>query len=241
MMILLSAETGFLQALLADNGYLTDLRTGLAGAIVAQHLAPPTVRTAGVIGSGSQARYQMRGLKLVRDFERLLVYGVVPADVERYGTEMERELGSPVQFAASAEEVVRRSDFVVTTTPARQPYLQAEWLHPGLHVTCMGSDMEDKQEARAECFARADLVVCDRLAQCRVIGELHHALAAGMVVERDIVELGLITGGRHPGRTAPEQITICDLTGVGVQDTTIARLAYARARERDLGTLYDSI
>jgi ornithine cyclodeaminase len=241
MMMLFNAQTGFLQALLVDNGYLTDLPTELAGAIVADHLAPPTVRTAGVIGSGSQARYQVRGLKLVRDFDRLLVYGVVPADVKRYAADMERELGIPVLVAGSAEEVVRASDFVVTTTPAREPYVQAAWLHPGLHLTCMGSDMEDKQEARAECFARADLVVCDRLAQCRVIGELHHALDAEVIRERDVVELGFITGGRHPGRTAPEQITICDLTGVGVQDTTIARLSYARARERGLGTLYDSI
>jgi ectoine utilization protein EutC len=241
MMILFSAETGFLKALLADNGYLTDVRTGLAGGIVAQHLAPSTVRTAGVIGSGSQARYQIRGLKLVRDFERLVVYGVIAAEVDRYAEEMASELGVPVSVAASPETVVAESDFVVTTTPSREPYLEARWLHSGLHVTCMGSDMEEKQELHADCFARADLVACDRLAQCRVIGELHHAIAAGTVAEQDVVELGTLTGGRHPGRTDDRQITICDLTGVGVQDTAIARLAYARAAERGLGTVYDSI
>jgi ectoine utilization protein EutC len=241
MMILFSAETGFLKALLADNGYLTDVRTGLAGGLVAQHLAPSAVRTAGVIGSGSQARYQMRGLKLVRDFERLVVYGVIATEVDRYAEEMESELGVPVVVAASPEMVVAESDYVVTTTPSREPYLEARWLHTGLHVTCMGSDMEDKQELHAGCFARADLVACDRLAQCRVIGELHHALAAGTVAEGDVVELGDLTGGRHPGRTDDRQITICDLTGVGVQDTAIARLAYARAAERGLGTAYDSI
>jgi ectoine utilization protein EutC len=240
LMILLSAETGFPQALLADNGYLTDLRTGLAGAVVAEHLAPTTVHTAGVIGSGAQARYQIRGLRLVRDFERLMVYGLFEAEVARYADEMEGELGVDVVVAATPESLVRESEFVVTTTPSREPYLEARWLQPGVHVTCMGADMEDKQELYEGCFARADLVVCDRLAQCAVIGELHHALAAATIAEQDVVELGLLTGGRHPGRTADDQITICDLTGVGVQDTAIAHLAYARAAERDLGTIYES-
>jgi ectoine utilization protein EutC len=241
MMILLSAETGFLQALLADNGYLTDLRTGLAGAVVARHLAPATVHTAGVIGSGSQARYQIRGLRLVRDFERLLVYGVVEAETQRYAEEVERELGVPVIVAATPESVVRQSEFVVTTTPAREPFLESRWLHPGVHVTCMGSDMQDKHELLADCFARADLVACDSLVQCAVIGELHHALAAGAIAEQDVVELGALTAGAHPGRSDDRQITICDLTGVGVQDTMIARLAFARAIERGLGTTYDSV
>jgi ornithine cyclodeaminase/alanine dehydrogenase-like protein (mu-crystallin family) len=208
---------------------------------VAQHLAPSTVRTAGVIGSGSQARYQIRGLRLVRDFERLMVYGVIAAEVDRYAEEMECELGVPVIVAATPGSVARASDFVVTTTPSREPYLEARWLQPGVHVTCMGSDMEDKQELHADCFARADLVACDRLAQCSVIGELHHAFAAGAVAEQDVVELGALTGGRHPGRSDDRQITICDLTGVGVQDTAIARLAYARAAGRGLGTVYDSV
>jgi ectoine utilization protein EutC len=240
MMILMSAETGFLQALLADNGYLTDLRTGLAGALVADHLAPRTVTTAGVIGSGTQARYQIRGLKLVRDFTRLMVYGIVHEEVQRYAEEMERELGVVVTVAATPESVVRESEFVVTTTPAREPYLEALWLQPGVHVTCMGADMEDKQELYADCFGRADLVACDLLSQCRVIGELHHALDAGAVAEADVVELGELTGGRRPGRSGDDQITICDLTGVGVQDTAIARLAYARAVERGLGAVFES-
>ncbi|HEY5388065.1 MAG TPA: cyclodeaminase [Thermoleophilia bacterium] len=240
MMILMSAETGFLQALLADNGYLTDLRTGLAGAIAATHLAPATVTTAGVIGSGTQARYQIRGLKLVRDFERLVVYGVIHEEVQRYAEEMERELGVTVTIAATPESVVRQSEFVVTTTPSREPYLEAVWLQPGVHVTCMGADMEDKQELHADCFGIADLVACDRLSQCRVIGELHHALDDGAVDETEIVELGDLTGGRRPGRTSADQITICDLTGVGVQDTAIARLAYARATQRGLGAAFES-
>jgi ornithine cyclodeaminase/alanine dehydrogenase-like protein (mu-crystallin family) len=105
----------------------------------------------------------------------------------------------------------------------------------------MGADMADKQELQTGCFSRADVVACDLLSQCRVIGELHHALDAGAVEPTEVVELGELTGGRRLGRTSDDQITICDLTGVGVQDTAIARLAYARAVERGLGTLFASV
>lgn len=238
MMVLISAETGFLQALLVDNGYLTELRTGLAGAIAADRLARPDIVTAGVIGSGSQARYQMRGLKMVRDFKRLVVYGIIPEEVAHYVDDIEAELGVPVSVATTPEQVVRESDVVVCTTPAREPYLEATWLHPGLHVTCMGSDMPTKQEAYADCFAKADVVVGDRLAQCLVIGELHHAVDGGLIDEQAVTELGEITAGFKPGRSGDDQITICDLTGVGVQDTAIARLAYRRAIDRGLGATF---
>jgi len=236
MMIVMSARTGFLEAILLDNGYLTDLRTGIAGAIAARHLARQRIETAGVIGSGMQARYQVRGLRLVRDFRRLMVYGIIPDQVRRYAEEMRQELGVEVVIAGHPEEVVRQSDFVVTTTPSREPYLKAEWLHPGLHITCMGSDAEHKQELYADVFGHADRLVCDRKSQCFRLGELHHALEAGVVSEQsEIFELGELTSGRVPGRQRDDEITICDLTGVGVQDTAIALLAYERALGKGLG------
>jgi ornithine cyclodeaminase len=236
MMIVMSARTGFLEAILLDNGYLTDLRTGIAGAIAARHLARQRIETAGVIGSGMQARYQIRGLRLVRDFRRLMVYGIVPDQVQRYAEEMRQELGVEVAIAGHPEQVVRHSDFVVTTTPSREPYLKAEWLHPGLHITCMGSDAEHKQELYADVLGRADRLVCDRKSQCFRLGELHHALEAGVISEQSqIAELGELTSGRVPGRQRDDEITICDLTGVGVQDTAIALLAYERALGKGLG------
>ena len=236
MMVIMSARTGFLEALLLDNGYLTDLRTGIAGGIAARYLAPEKIDTAGVIGSGTQARYQIKALKLVRDFRRLLVYGIVPEQVDRYAQEMQNELGVEVVKAEHPEQVVRHSDFVVTTTPSRDPYLKAEWLHPGLHITCMGADAEHKQELYPEVFGRADRIVCDRKSQCFRLGELHHALEAGVIaVEDEIYELGELTAGRLPGRQSDDQITVCDLTGVGVQDTAIALLAFERALGKGLG------
>ena len=239
MMVVVSAKTGFPQAILLDNGYLTDVRTGIAGAIAARHLARESIETAGVIGAGIQARYQIRGLNLVRDFKRLIIYSIIPEEVDVYVDEMAKELGIEVVKASNDQEVVRQSDVVVTTTPAREPFLKAEWVHPGLHITCMGSDSEHKQELYVDVFGCADRVVCDRKSQCFRLGELHHALEAGVISEHDeIIELGELTSGLKPGRQHDDEITVCDLTGVGVQDTAIALLAYRRAIDKGLGVSF---
>jgi ornithine cyclodeaminase len=236
MMVLIDATTGNPLAILLDNGYLTDLRTGIAGAIAAQYLAPKDIKIAGVIGSGMQARYQIRALRLVRDFSQVMVFGIVEEEVDRYVAEISEELGIPVIKTPDAESVVCRSEIVVTTTPSKEPYLRPGWLHPGLHITCMGADSEHKQEVYAEVFAKVDLIACDKKSQVFRLGELHHALQAGVISEDDrIIELGQLTSGLEPGRRSENEITICDLTGVGVQDTQIARLAYQRAVERGLG------
>ena len=239
LMLLMSARTGLLEAVLLDNGYLTDLRTGIAGAIAAQHLAPRRVDTAGVIGTGMQARFQMRALKLVRDFRRVAVHGRSEAAVRRYAAEMSAELGLEVQPMPDAASVVRASQVVVTTTPTREPWLRAEWLHPGLHITAVGADGEHKQELHADVFARADRVVCDSLKQCSRLGELHHAFAAGVLApDHPVTELGALTSGIATGRERDAEITVCDLTGVGVQDTAIAVQAHGKAIELGLGSSF---
>jgi len=221
MMVIVSAKTGVPEAVLLDNGYLTNVRTGAAGAVAVTYLAQERIDTAGVIGSGTQARYQMMALKLVRDFHRLMIYGIIPDEVEQYASEMTSVLGVEIVKAEDAEAVVRGSDIVVTTTPSRDPYLKAEWLHPGLHITAMGSDAEEKQELYADVLRHADL---------------HHGLEEGIISQDDeIIELGELTSGRKPGRRHDEEITICDLTGVGVQDTAIALLAYRKAVEKGFG------
>jgi ornithine cyclodeaminase len=237
MMILLSAETGWPVAVLLDNGYLTEVRTALAGAVAAKHLAPATVKTVGVLGTGSQARYQVLALRLVRQFERVLVWGRRPEAVSRFCAEMSERLAVEVQAAPSVADVVDRSSLVVTTTAAREPLVKAVHLHEGLHITAMGSDGPGKQELEAAVLARADLLVCDRKAQCARLGELQHALAAGLLDDGSpISEIGELTSGVARGRSNDRQITVCDLTGVGVQDTAIACLAYLEARQERLGT-----
>lgn len=241
MMILLSARTGIPEAVLLDNGYLTDVRTGLAGAVAARHLANQKIETVGIIGAGAQARYQVRALRLVRNFQRLVVWSRTAVKMQQYASEMAEALGVAVVQAPDAETVVRQSEVVITTTPAKTPYLQAAWLHPGLHITAMGADTEEKQELQPAVLAAADVLVCDRKSQAFRLGELHHGLEAGAIAQTDtIIELGEIAAGHRDGRRHESQITICDLTGTGAQDTAIAILAYQKARKAGLGLQIDA-
>lgn len=235
-MIVLSATTGRCEAVLLDNGYLTDVRTALAGALAARHLARESLETVGQIGAGAQGRYQMQALQLVRQYGRVLVYNLDEARLDAYVEEMPSVLGVEVTKARSAEQVVRESDMVTTSTPSQEPFIKAEWLHPGLHLTAMGSDAEHKQELFPEVIGRADLVVCDRKSQVFRLGELHHARDAGIISENDEVhELGELTAGQHPGRQDDAHITLADLTGVGVQDVAISLFALERAESQGVG------
>lgn len=234
MMVLLSADTGFCEAVLLDNSYLTDLRTGLAGAVAAEYLAPKSIGTVGILGTGVQARYQPRCLRLVRDFRRLVVWGRSADRQWEYADEMQASGEFDVTLAASAEEVVRSCDLLVTTTASTKPLVQAEWLRPGQHITAVGADFPGKQELEAEVLRKADRLVCDRLSQCRENGELQHLVTGGeLPASLAVSELGeLVTGGK-PGRQAEREITVCDLTGTGAQDTAIANLAFRKARRRE--------
>ncbi len=229
MMIVLSAETGFCEAVLLDNGYLTDLRTALAGAVAAKHLAPDAVDAVGVIGAGVQARYQVEALQLVRDFNSVNVFARNRSQAEEYATDMRDRLEKPVVVSETPAALLAASQLVVTTTPAREPVLRSDWIHPGLHITAMGSDHPAKRELDPQILSSADVLVADRLSQSVRIGELRDADDS---VTSRALELGEITSGAEPGRTDPEQVTVCDLTGLGVQDTAIATYALSRLEER---------
>ncbi len=240
-MLVIDAETGFLKGVLLDNGYLTQVRTGAAGAVAARYLAPENSENAGVIGAGVQARFQMRALSLVRPIKTIRMFSLDSDEIrDRYVRDMERELGVKVIKAASVEEVVKESSVVVTTTPSRKPFLKAEWLHPGLHLTTMGSDSEEKQETDAAVSGFVDILACDLKTQVFRLGELRSALAAGTITEDSpVVELGSLVRRIHPGRQSDREITMCDLTGVGVQDTMISIRAFAIAEEQNLGITVD--
>lgn len=226
LMALFDASTGLPAALLLDNGFLTDIRTAAAGAVAADLLARRSLETVGVIGSGVQARMQVRCLSTVRTFSRIVAWSPTTANVERYCRDMAAE-GFTATAARSVEEVCRAADLLITATPSRKPLVEAEWLEAGVHITALGSDSPGKQELDPGCFDRADLVVVDRFAQCSAFGELKHALDAGLLTRNDVHgELGAIAAGRKPGRSSDTEITIVDLTGVGFQDTAIASAAF---------------
>jgi len=237
LMVVFSAKTGMVEAVLLDNGYLTDVRTAAAGAVAAKWLAPKDANRAGIVGAGLQARLQLEALALVRPIAQAQVWARDGQRAAAYADDMEARLGFPVAPAESLERLVRESDIVVTATPSKAPLIEAAWLHPGLHVTAMGSDTDHKNELAPAVLAAADLYVPDRLSQCASLGELHHAVAAGAVAADAVFpELGEIIAGRAPGRGSDAQITICDLTGTGAQDTAIATLARGRAEDEGAGT-----
>ncbi|RYG90416.1 cyclodeaminase [Loktanella sp. IMCC34160] len=234
LMILFSAKTGLVEAVYLDNGYLTDIRTAAAGAVAARHLAPKEVQTAGVIGTGVQARLQLQAAHLVRPFDRVLVHGRDIDKARACAADLSNALGIEAVAMADPADLVAQSQLVVTTTPARTPVLRAEWLHPGLHITAMGSDQEGKNEIDPAAIAAADLYVCDRVSQCEVSGELEAARAAGLLAGVTPPELGEVVTGAKAGRQSEDDITICDLTGTGAQDTAIA--SHVRAMLPDAGT-----
>lgn len=231
LILLFDAGTGLPEALLLDNAYLTDVRTGAAGAVAAECLARREIQTVGVLGSGVQARHQVASLREVRTFTRVRCWSRTRSHAESVCAEWRAE-GLDAKAADGPEAVVSESDMLITATPAREPLVRPEWLHPGLHITAVGSDTPGKQELHADCLSRADLVVVDRRSQCTAFGELAHNPAV-----RVHAELGEIVAGLKPGRTTENQITIADLTGVGFQDTAIASAAYVALAKSSVGSL----
>ena len=236
-MLVISAETGLLKAVLLDNGYLTQVRTAAAGAVAAKYLAPQHCENVGIIGAGVQARFQLEALCLIREVRivRVTNRGNERA-LHQYADQMRDKLGVNVIACNSVEDVVSNSSLVVTTTPARSGLISADMLHPGLHITAMGSDTEHKQELHPQALAAADALFCDLHVQCERLGELRSGYQAGTITAATAVtELGQIINGDRPGRTDEQQITICDLTGVGVQDTMIADSVFRSAESQDIG------
>jgi ornithine cyclodeaminase len=213
LMLVFAQQTGELRAVLLDEGLLTDVRTAAAGAVAAKHLAPPDVRAIGIVGTGIQARLQLLHLRPIIPTREVFVFGRNPDNVARYITDMSAE-GFVVR-AATIAELCRETDLIVTTTPSTHALILPEHVHPGLHLTAVGADTPGKRELGM--LHLADRVVVDSLIQCRERGEL----ASADVDPTRIVELGRVIAGAA-GRTNAAELTVCDLTGVAVQDVQIA-------------------
>jgi ectoine utilization protein EutC len=241
MMMLLSARTGLLDALLLDNGYLTAVRTAAAGAVAARALSRANSRRVALIGAGEQAALQLQALRLVRSIDSVRVWARDSAKAQAFAAELARDSDLTVMACASIDDALAEADIAITCTPSRDPLIQAHHLHPGLHITAMGSDAEHKNEIAPQALAKVDRYVADRLSQTRLLGELHHALVAGaMADESGLAELGQVLAGLRPGRTDAAQVTLCDLTGTGAQDTAMANLAFERARSAGKGVQFSS-
>lgn len=225
LMLLFSQETGELVCILLDEGHLTDVRTAVAGAISAKYLAPRPVRRIGIMGTGTQARLQLRHLTTVVDCRDVLVWGRGVEQLKRFRRELEG-CGFTIETTLDSTEIAATCNLIVTTTAATEPILRKDNIQSGTHITAIGSDTPHKQELDVGILAVADRVVADSIAQCRLRGEIFKALEAGVITEDVVVELGHLIGGAAQGRTTASQVTVFDSTGVAVQDIKIANAVY---------------
>lgn len=225
LMLLFSQHTGELQSILLDEGYLTDIRTAVAGAIAARYLAPKKVERIGIIGTGTQARLQLQYLSHISPCKQVLVWGRSAARLEKYQKDM-ATLGFTLETTLNSTDILKSCNIIVTTTPSTSPLLQEKKLREGTHITAVGSDTPFKQELDPAILKKADCVVGDSLEQCLHRGEIYQAIQSGFIKRDKAVELGNIISGKIIGRTSENQVTVVDLTGVAVQDIKIATAVY---------------
>jgi len=225
LMLLFRQETGELLCILLDQGYLTDVRTAVAGAVCARHLAPRRVNRIGIVGTGTQARLQLSYLKTVTSRRDVLVWGRSESSLEQFRHETASK-GYKVETTRKPADILRTCNLIITVTPSKEPLLLAEDLQGGTHMTAVGSDTPFKQELDSMILKRADVVVADSIAQCLERGEIHKALENRHIQKEDLLELGNVIAGKIPGRTGDQQITVADLTGVAVQDIKIATAVF---------------
>jgi ornithine cyclodeaminase len=237
LMVLFSTKTGLVEALLLDNGFLTDIRTAAAGAVAAKYLSRANSQHAAILGAGMQARLQLEALTLVRDIKTATIWARDFSKAQALAEQLKHKLSIEVIACESVADATRNADIIVSTTPSNKPILYQTDIKPGQHITAMGSDSEHKNEIDAAIIGNGISYFCDRLSQCAALGELHHAIEQGLIAPTSsFPELGNVISEQSVGRKNENEITLCDLTGTGIQDTAIATLAYRQCLRHKAGT-----
>jgi ornithine cyclodeaminase len=226
LMLLFSQKTGVCEAVLLDEGWLTDHRTAAAGAVAARLLAPREVRRIGILGAGTQARLQLQHLRAATSCRRAQVWVPAPDETEPF-LQFFEDSDFEIEIAQNPAEVAGACNLIVTTTPSTEPLLQVSDISRGTHITAVGSDTAAKIELAPSILARADVVVADSLAQSESRGEVFRAVLSGDLKRDRVVELGTALADPSLARNDDGQITVCDLTGVAVQDIQIAKAVFA--------------
>ncbi len=223
--LLLDPETGYAQALVAAS-HLTALRTAGADAVAVRQLARQNSSTLAIIGAGHQAWFELLAIRQVRPIEKVLIANRSREAAEAFAKRVREELGLDA-VAVAAKEAVQGADIIATVTAACEPLFEAAWVRPGTHVSAMGADGEGKQELDPQLVAKASLFA-DVVQQSITVGEYEAAFKAGLIETDRITPLGAVLNG-SPGRTAEEQITIFDSSGMALQDLAICSLALDKA------------
>ena len=224
---LFDPDTGQLHALVGGN-YLTAIRTAAASSVSIAHLARKDSKVLGMVGAGHQAGFQLRAAAEQREFEKVVAWNFHPEMLPGLAAVAE-ELGLPFQ-AVEREQLGAEADVIISITSAHEPLMMKDWVKPGTHLACMGTDTKGKQEVDPELVAAAT-VFTDEIAQSTTIGEAQHAISKGLISEDEITSIGDVINGTHPGRSSDAEITLFDGTGVGLQDLAVASVAARLAEE----------
>lgn len=230
LVLVLSAETGAVEAMLHDEMVLTDIRTGLGGAIASRTLARINSKTALIIGTGPQARRQIEAHAALMPQLSFRVWGRNAGKVTALIADMAPEYA--VEAVPTLQDAASQSDIIITATGSTAPLLQSDWVQPGTHITAVGADAPGKTELDDALVARANLLVVDSTSQCLDHGEVSHAAERCLIKPADIQEIGTILNGISAGRTNDDQITIADLTGIAAQDIAMANAVLAAYRRK---------
>ncbi|SNR56451.1 iminosuccinate reductase BhcD [Puniceibacterium sediminis] len=225
---LFDADTGKCSAIVGGN-LLTALRTAAASAVSIKHLARQDSEVLGMIGAGHQSVFQMQAAVKQRNFKKVIGWNYHPEMLSRLA-DCAAELGLPFE-EVSLETLGRDADVIISITSSFAPTLLDAHVTPGTHIACMGTDTKGKQEVEATLLKRAT-VFTDEIAQSISIGEAQHAVAAGLIAQSDITEIGAVINGTHPGRSSADEITLFDGTGVGLQDLAVAAKVVELAQQK---------
>ena len=227
---LFDPDTGQLKALVGGN-YLTAIRTAASSSVSIAHLARKDSSVLGMVGAGHQSTFQLQAALEQRAFKKVVAWDIHMDNVSRLRDLAEK---NEVEFqAVDREQLGEQADVIITITSAHEPLLMKEWIKPGTHIACMGTDTKGKQELDPELVASAS-VFTDEIAQSISIGEAQHAVAAGLITAADITAIGDVINAVHQGRSSDKEITLFDGTGVGLQDIAVASVAATLAEERGL-------
>ena len=227
---LFDPDTGQLQALVGGN-YLTAVRTAAASSVSIAHLARTDAKVLGMVGAGHQAGFQLRAAAEQRSFDKVVAWNYHPEMLEGLGT-IAAETGLPFE-AVEPEALGAQADVIISITSAQTALLMKDWIKPGTHIACMGTDTVGKQEIDPELLASAT-VFTDEIAQSINLGEAQHAVAGGLIKADQITTIGDVVNGTHPGRTSTDEVTLFDGTGVGLQDLAVAAAATRLAVEKGI-------
>lgn len=228
LMLLFSQKTGETKGVLLDDGYLTNIRTAAAGAVVAKYFAPKNIKAIGVVGTGIQGRLQLQYLQKSNPCKTVWIWGRSYEGAQKYKGELANDFD--IHIAKDTSELARNCNLILTTTPSEIPLLKAEDIQSGTHITAIGSDTPEKQELESTILQIADIVIADSIPQSKSRGEIYRASKDGVLSHQKVVELGTAIQNTSLQRKDDHQITVADLTGVAVQDIMIATAVYESSK-----------